>query len=121
MIRPSLIALAFLLSPVVQAEGWTVHTVSMHYQDGGQYNNINPGVAYDVMKYARVGAVINSYYRLSTYAAAIMPVSDKLRIGVGMVTGYRPGAVPLISVEYDIRPGLSIVWFGTALNMEIKF
>jgi len=121
MIRRSLIALLFLSPVVVQAEGWTVHTVSMHYQDHGQYNNINPGIAYDVFKYARVGAVVNSFYHLSTYAAAIIPVSRKMRIGLGVVTGYKGGPLPMVSVEYDIRPGLSILWFGTALNMEIKF
>lgn len=101
---------------------WTVHTVSQHYrQNNEEINNLNPGIAYDPIRYTRIGAVVNSYKHLSAYAAVIIPLSDNLRLGVGGVTGYGHKTRPLVAIEYDIKPGLSILWFGTAINVELKF
>jgi len=101
--------------------GWTVHTVSMHFATDEELNNINPGVAYDPFDHMRIGGVVNSYKQLSLYAVGIVPITPRLRIGMGGVSGYGDGIKSMLAVEYDIRSDLSILWFGKAINMELKF
>jgi hypothetical protein len=122
-------------SDACAAEGdVTVHTVSTHIGVSG-LNNINPGVAYDVTDNFRVGALVNSYKKPSAYAALMIPMGDRLRIGAGVISGYRfskgdedgmvqghtAGLVPLVAVEVDITKRLSAVWMGQAINLEVKF
>ncbi len=110
------------VSPLYADQGdWTAHTVSMHFNNDEELNNINPGAAYDLFKYMRIGGVINSYKHLSLYAVGIIPITHRLRVGVGVVNGYNNGPQPMAALEYDIRPNLSILWFGKAINMELKF
>lgn len=118
------IVFMFLLTanPLQADQGnWTVHTVSMHFSNDEELNNINPGVAYDLFEYMRIGGVVNSYKRLSLYAVGIIPITHRLRVGVGTVNGYDNGPQPMAAIEYDILPDLSILWFGKAINMELKF
>lgn len=108
---------------------WTVHTVSLHAQHG--MNNLNPGLGFDLRPDWRVGAYYNSYKDVSAYSLYIHPLTDRLRIGVGLVTGYRweggvekgegRHVIPMLGLEYDINHRLSLGFFGTAVNLEVKF
>jgi len=116
---------------VLAAEGdVTVHTFSVHLQGRG-LNNVNPGVGYDVTDTFRTGILYNSYKKPSVYAAYIVPWSPRIRAAFGVVTGYAfkdkriqgktYSAVPLVALEVDLTDTISILWFGTALNLEVKF
>ncbi len=108
----------------------TLHTVSVHVGAPG-LNNINPGVAYDVTDNVRVGGLYNSYKKPSVYAAYLYPLSSRFRIGAGIVTGYAidgrrikgktVSAIPLLAAEFDVTKRLSVIWFGQAFNLEVKF
>jgi len=107
-------------------DNWTLHTVSIHPGQSGM-NNINIGVAYNVTDNIRIGAVHNSYEKVSLYVVNITTINDNWRIGTGVASGYRSEfwssspVIPVISVEYDITDNLSVLWFGTAINLEVKF
>jgi hypothetical protein len=128
----------------------TLHTVSAHVGVSG-LNNINPGVGYDLTDNVRVGGFYNSYRKPSAYVAAFLNIHPRFRVGAGVISGYsfqseddetlksadKPecsglcgnasGVLPLVAAEFDIvpqkgsRPGVSVVWFGQALNLEVKF
>ena len=108
----------------------TLHTVSVHVGVTG-LNNINPGIAYDVRDDVRVGALYNSYNKPSLYVAKLIPIKRRLRIGLGVITGYTwrdndvygktTGILPLLAVEADLLPGVSVIWFGQAISLELKF
>ena len=112
----------------------TVHTVSTHIGVSG-LNNINPGVAYDVTDNFKINDLVNSYKKPSLYAALMVPMGDRLRIGAGVISGYRfskgdedgmvrgstAGIVPLVAIEVDITKRFSAVWMGQAVNLEVKF
>ena len=112
------------------ADGWTVHTRSMHFGVDGLNNN-NPGLAYDVRPDVRVGALYNSYKKPSLYAAKIIPLNRYMRVGLGVITGYTwrdgdihgktTGILPLLAVEADLAPNISVIWLGQAINLEVKF
>jgi len=119
-----------LLSSSVQAD-WTVHTVSDHLKTTG-LNNINPGIAYDFTPNFRAGGLYNSYHRPSFYAVGLAHVNSRLRLGAGVISGYKlhgkdvgkgsdTSIIPLIAVEYDLTKHVSIAWFGEVLNLELKF
>jgi len=108
----------------------TVHTVSTHLGGSG-LNNINPGVAYDLSDRLRLGALLNSFKKPSVYAAYLIPLGTRVRAGVGAVTGYQykdgqvlgktASAIPMLAVEVDVTKHVSVLWFGQALNLELKF
>jgi hypothetical protein len=110
---------------------WTAHTVSVHVGVTG-LNNFNPGLAYDVRDDLRVGALYNSYKKPSLYVAKLFNVGNRFRAGVGVVSGYKwesgegvsgktSGILPLVAAELDITNNVSIIWFGQAFNLEVKF
>lgn len=98
-----------------------MHLVSTHPGQSG-LNNINPGIAYNVTDDIRIGAVRNSYKRLSLYVMEVYSVTDRLRIGAGAASGYEAEfgspIIPVVAVEYDITDSFSVVWFGLAFNLE---
>ena len=108
----------------------TVHTASVHVGASG-LNNINPGIAYDLKDRLRLGALLNSFKKPSVYAAYLIPLGTKVRVGVGVITGYEykdgrvlgktASAIPMLAVEVDITDHVSVLWFGQALNLELKF
>lgn len=107
-----------------------MHTVSTHLGGSG-LNNINPGVAYDLSDRLRLGALLNSFKKPSVYAAYLIPLGTRVRAGVGAVTGYQykdgqvlgktASAIPMLAVEVDVTKHVSVLWFGQALNLELKF
>ena len=110
---------------------WTVHTVSEHIGQSG-FNNVNPGLGYDYTPSLRVGGLYNSFERPSFYAVGIYNLTDSFRIGAGVISGYvikdwevgqgdHDSIIPIIAMEYDISDHVSIAWFGTVLNLELKF
>jgi hypothetical protein len=111
---------------------WTIHTVSVHAGVTG-LNNFNPGLAYDVRDDLRVGALYNSYEKPSLYVAKLFNIKKRFRAGVGVISGYKwdsdqndvtgktTGILPLVAAEFDIAPNISILWFGQAFNLEVKF
>ena len=127
-----LIWASFGLARTVRADAGdiTVHTVSVHVGASG-LNNINPGVAYDLTDRLRLGALLNSFGKPSAYAAYLIPLGTKVRVGVGAVTGYQykdgrvlgktASAIPMLAVEVDVTKHVSVLWFGQALNLELKF
>ena len=108
----------------------TLHTVSLHVGASG-LNNLNPGAAYGVTDHVRIGALYNSYRKPSAYVFYIHPLTDRLRLAGGVISGYRysggrlygktASAVPAIALEYDVTKQLSVVWFGQAFSLEIKY
>lgn len=119
-----------LVSSAVQAD-WTVHTVSDHLTREG-LNNINPGLGYDVNKNFRIGGFYNSYEEPSFYAAGIANITDKFRIGAGIISGYQlknglavegsnSSIIPLVAMEYDITSDISAILIGDVLNVVFKF
>jgi hypothetical protein len=135
MIKLTAIAAALALSASVQADQageWTVHTVSAHVGVSG-LNNINPGIGYNVSEYIRLGALYNSYKKPSAYAVGFYDLHPRFRVGAGLISGYTfepgtfqvtgktAGIVPLIAAEVDITKHVSVVWFGQAFNLEVKF
>ena len=123
---------SFGLARTVRADAGdiTVHTASVHVGASG-LNNINPGVAYDLKDRLRLGALLNSFKKPSVYAAYLIPLGTKVRVGVGVITGYEykdgrvlgktASAIPMVAVEVDITEHVSVLWFGHALNLEWKF
>lgn len=121
-----------------KAGDWTIHTVSAHVGVSG-LNNVNPGVGYNVTDGLRVGALYNSYKKPSAYVAGFIdfpPGQNRVRVGGGLISGYTfdtsdtadslitgktTGIVPLVAVEVDITKNVSVVWFGQAFNLEVKF
>ena len=107
----------------------TVHTVSTHVGVSGM-NNINPGIGIDYRD-VRFGALYNSFEKPSVYGAYIVPLHPRVRVGLGAVTGYEyrdggfygktTGVLPLFAVEADITDNVSVLWFGRAINLELKF
>lgn len=107
----------------------TVHTVSTHVGVDG-LNNINPGIGIDYRD-VRFGALYNSFEKPSVYGAYIVPLHPRVRVGLGAVTGYEyrdggiygktTGVMPLFAVEADITDNVSVLWFGRAINLELKF
>jgi hypothetical protein len=123
--------LIFINASAVSADNLTVHTVSHHFitQD---MNNVNPGLGYDVNKNLRIGGFYNSYEKPSFCSVGIANITDKFRVGVGVISGYKlqnsriyegkhTSLIPLIAMEYDITSDVSIAWFGEVLNLELKF
>ncbi len=108
----------------------TIHTVSTHVGVKG-LNNINPGVAYDLTDRLRLGALLNSYKKPSAYAAYMIPILPRLRVGIGAISGYQlngmrisgktASVIPLFAVEVDVLKNISVVWMGQAINLEVKF
>jgi len=108
----------------------TVHTVSTHFGANGM-NNINPGIAYNVHDRVRFGALVNSFKLPSAYGAYLLPVTEDIRLGFGLVTGYQfkdgrilgktNSVIPLFAVEVDVIKNVSVLWFGTAVNVTLKF
>lgn len=129
------IALAVASVPAVADDTpWTIHTASVHFGPGTEgLNNVNPGVAYQFANNVRVGGLYNSYKLPSVYAAYIHDVTDNFHVGLGVVSGYTwsseehalvgkaNSVVPLLAVEADITDNVSLVWFGQAINLEVKF
>lgn len=128
-----IIILGLVFTPLAHADSkWTIHTVSTHLITDDM-NNVNPGLAYDVREDIRIGALYNSYNRPSLYAAKIFPIHDRVRVGLGVITGYgwdsdehdvygkTTGVIPLLALELDVTKHVSIIWFGEALNLELKF
>lgn len=133
--KKTLLAIALLggwANAFAQGNGWTVHTVSVHAATQG-LNNINPGIAYDVRDDLRVGAIYNSYKKPSLYVAKLFNVRKRFRAGLGVISGYTwdndkggvygktSGILPLVAAEFDLAPGVSLLWFGEAFNLEVKF
>lgn len=136
--KATVIALAVSLVALSAAEcqaregGWTVHTVSAHVATRG-LNNFNPGIAYDVRDDLRVGGLYNSYEKPSFYVAKLFNVRKRFRAGLGIISGYTwdqderdvvgktSGILPFVAAEFDLAPGVSLLWFGEAFNLEVKF
>ena len=113
------------------AEGFTVHTVSYHV-GADDLNNVNVGLGYDIAENVRIGALYNSYSKPSAYAAAFVSLNKRVRIGAGVITGYAIGEdwrlegkttsiLPLAAAEVDLTEHVSVIWFGQALNLALKF
>jgi len=130
----ALVMLACMAQPVEAEQGdITLHTVSAHVGISG-LNNINPGIGYDLSDTVRVGAFYNSYRKPAVYALRIFPVTSRLRVGLGVVTGYRlreehgdlvtsgkaTSVLPALAVEFDITRRLSLAVLGQAINLEVK-
>lgn len=125
----ALALIAGILIPAVSQAEVTLHTVSYHVGVSGM-NNFNPGIAYQ-HKDVRVGVLYNSFKLPTAYGAYIIPVHERVRFGVGAVTGYEwrdggiygkaTGVLPLVAAEIDITDNVSVLWFGRALNLEVKF
>jgi hypothetical protein len=127
--------LAAAMADTAHSQGgeWTVHTVSYHFaiDKDTDLNNINPGLGYDVSEYVRVGGYYNSFEKPSLYAAAFAEVYPRVKVGLGLVTGYQfdgqyitgstYSVMPLVGVEVRITDNLAVAWFGQALNLEVKF
>lgn len=126
-------ALALGLSTAAAGNDWTIHTVSVHV-GVEDLNNLNPGIGYNVTDDIRVGAFYNSYKLPSVYAAKLIPLHPRVRLGLGAITGYKlvspdeglivgkaTGVVPLLAIEADITDNVSVIWFGRALNLEVRF
>lgn len=111
---------------------WTIHTVSAHVGVSG-LNNVNPGVGYDVTDNLRIGGFYNSYRKPSAYALGFFEVHPRFRVGAGVISGYTftpgtwevegktAGLIPAVAAELDITNNVSVVWFGQAFNLEVKF
>lgn len=111
---------------------WTIHTVSAHVGVKG-LNPYNPGIGYDVTDKVRVGALYNSYKKPSGYALYIVPLHPRFRFGAGLISGYKLNTntwevsgktgsiIPAVALEADITRNVSAVWFGQAINLELKF
>lgn len=116
---------------------FTFHTVSYHLVTEDM-NNINPGIGYDVTDGLRVGAIYNSYEKPGVYAAGILQVHDRVKVGAGFITGYKFargfqvaqedfGMIPFLGAEVDLikakpgRPGASLIIFGEVLNLAVKY
>ena len=130
--KPSIMALLAALTPyAASGEGWTAHTVSAHV-GCPDCSWATPGLAYDVHSHVRIGALLNSYHKPSAYAVGIIPVRDNVRIGLGAASGYKLGhnfqltgdtmsVAPVLAIEVDLTDHLSLLWFGQAINLEVKF
>jgi len=134
--RGPLIVLAIALvaalgaSRCESAERYSLHTVSHHIGVEG-LNNLNPGLGYDVTPNLRVGAFYNSYKKPSTYVMGMVPVHRYVNIGAGLMSGYTmddwqvsgktSGFIPAVAVEVKLHRNLSAVWFGQAINLQVKF
>ena len=111
---------------------WTVHTVSAHLITEDM-NNFNPGLAYDITDNYRVGGLYNSFEKPSLYVARIFDVHSRVRVGAGIISGYKwdsdqndvvgktASVLPFLAVEVDVTDNVSVIWFGEALNLEVKF
>lgn len=122
----------FAIAPEAKGEeGWTIHTVSAHV-GWDEANNINPGLAYETTDGWRFGGYYNSYKLPSVYAAKVIPINDRWRYGIGVVTGYKfdseqfitgstSGAIPFVALEFDVTEHVSIITLANAISLEIKF
>lgn len=124
-IKNIIVAMLMIQSYPVLSDDWIIHTVSQHPFDSG-VNNINPGVAYDTGEY-RSGVFYNSYKRTSFYTAKVSSITTKLKIGYGVASGYSSEfwdsspLIPIIAMEYNVTNNLSLIWFGKAINIGVKF
>ena len=106
-----------------------LHTFTAHIHDPG-LEAVTPGIAYQTNGY-RFGILRNSYRFTSVYMSRIYPITNSLRTGVGIVSGYgvkggcvvgrRNGLIPFIAVEKDLTDNVSLVWFATAINLEVRW
>lgn len=134
--KQTILALALALAatgPQASEGDFTVHTVSAHV-GVSDLNNINPGLGYDITDDLRVGAFYNSYELPSFYIAKLIhiPFMPRIRAGLGVISGYTwdwdqedvigetGGLLPLVAIEADITRNVSVLWFGNAVNLEIK-
>lgn len=120
----------------------TIHTVSAHMGAPDGLNNLNFGMGFDVTNNVRIGGFYNSYSEPSAYAAAFVTIPNtggRLRVGGGAISGYAIGdnwrlkgdaksVLPFVAAEVDIirvkrgrKPGVTLGWFGQAINLEVKF
>lgn len=135
--KKTIIALALALSAAgahADQGDITVHTLSMHFgSNADQMNNINPGIAYDIRDDLRVGALYNSYYKPSLYVAKVIRLNRRLSAGLGVISGYKWSSqerdvvgetysiIPMLAVEARISDNVSVLWFGQAFNLQVRF
>lgn len=93
MTKYLVLALAFFVMPVQAEVTVGLHLVSAHTTDN--YNNDNLG-GYVKVNDVVVGSYYNSVRRQSSYAAYIWHIGP-VDLATGLITGYRPEAVPLIA------------------------
>lgn len=109
-----------------------VHTHTYHqHQEGQEIEAFTPGLGYETDGGYRFGALRNSFGIPSVYAVKTFPENKRFRFGLGAISGYEwtgrglrgreRGAVPIVGAEYDILDNVSVVWFGQALNLVLKW
>jgi len=123
-------ALALPVAATAVAGELMVHTVTAHVGLGQKLRTFTPGLAYTTNG-KRVGVLSNSYGKPSLYAAAIIPISQRTRIGVGAISGYKysnmtidddsTSVIPLVAAEVDVTDSVTLIWFMQAINISIKF
>lgn len=87
-----------------------VHIATYHFDRSQRLNDFNPG-AYVRMDRWQVGAYWNSNRRPSAYVSYAFPLTQRLALGVGLVTGYehvKPVA-PAVVLSYSFDNGLRLV------------
>ena len=128
--RILLFLLLMTLTVPVQAGEIVVHTFTVH-AGGEKLEKFTPGLGYTTNSNYRFGILRNSYKLPSIYAVKMFPVFKGVQIGMGAITGYRlkgikigkdeDGVIPLLAAEIDIVKNVSIIWFGQAISLALKF
>jgi len=127
----TLILLAALLVCVpVQACEFVVHTFTYH-AGGEKLETFTPGLGYTTNSSYSFGALRNSFKSSSIYIVKMFPIFKGVRVGMGAITGYyhkggrvgkdEDGVIPLLAAEIDITKNVSVIWFGNAFNLTLKF
>lgn len=132
--KKTILALALAASTALASAGEVVvHTGSIHFGPGTEgLNNFNPGIGYDFGRY-QVGGFYNSYELPSLYGAWKLPVTNRISVGLGLISGYawdrdenalvgkRNGLVPLVAVSFRLTRHIGFTYFGQAINLEVRF
>ena len=129
----AVVLLLAMLSAPVMAGDLSFHTFSAHIKEDNR-EEFTPGIAFTEGGY-RFGYLRNSFKINSFYGTKIFRISDSMRLGLGVITGYEyattedgtgitgknGGAIPFVAVEKDITDNISVLWFGRAVNLIVKF
>ena len=123
MTKYLVLALALFAVPVQAEVTVGLHLVSAHSTEN--YNNENLG-GYVKVDNIVVGSYYNSIRRQSSYAAYIWHIGP-VDLTTGLITGYKPEAVPLIApsvayggVRLTVIPQINGVTKVTVMHLSVE-
>lgn len=88
-----------------------VHIGTYHFDRDAQLNDFNPGIFARADRW-QAGVYHNSIRRTSVYVSYAFPLTERVALHVGAVTGYRHMPVaPAVILSYSFDGGLRLAGF----------